>query len=791
MADHRQFGIGVSMDVLSLAEAPVTEVADCIHCGTPFRSSVRTGQFCCSGCEFVYRLIHDQELDRYYDLRGTTTAPVNGLVFQKRDYSWLETLVVAADFSPVAELRLEVQGISCIGCVWLIEKVYLRLPGALSIEVNPVKGEMRLRWTPNNCDIIGFARQIQQFGYLLGPVGEGKMPKGNSFVRRLGLCGAFAMNAMLFSVPRYLGMDESFPLYAWFDRLALVFASLSFCVGGTYFIRRAFDSIRLRLVQIDLPIALGLVAAYVGSIYAWSRGSMTFAYFDFVSTFTFLMLLGRWTQQTALERNRNRLLRAEMRVPSVEIEGRESDAQELVPGKVYSIRSGQLVPVRSKMLSQCATFGLEWINGESEPKIARIGQLISAGASNCSSQTVTLQALEPWSHSLLAPLLSIVPKSLTSGDRVQRFIRRYIVAVLTVAVIGSICWLLAGAPVLAALQVFISVLVVSCPCASGVAVPFLDELTVSRLRKAGVFVREGSVWTRLLKVRKIVFDKTGTLTLETMGLQDPGQLQALSAEEKQLLLFMVNDSLHPVACSLREILLSNGTPLPNCPDPAVEITGFGMELPVSGHLYRLGRSGWSGAVTGDCNFSCDGRVLASFRFREETRSGASEEIRILRERGYEVYIASGDHPEKVSAMGRRLELPSGNCRGRLTPAEKARWLQEMNREDTLMIGDGANDSLAFNESYCTGTPAIDRGLLEQKSDFYFLGRGLEAIRRILEAAVHRRNGIRSILTFTIAYNVFAVAAALAGWMSPVAAAVAMPLSSLVSLGIATQAGRKL
>ena len=761
-------------------------------------------EFCCAGCQFVYGLIAGQGLEKFYDLQSVTLPPVKSLVFQKRDYSWLEDQAAIADQNAgdgAATLTLDLQGISCLGCVWLIERLFRRRPGALAIHLQATLGRLELHWTPGECDIAAFAQELQRFGYLLGPVDEsGHSAQARQaltpLVRRMGLCGAFAMNAMLFSVPVYFGMTHSAPEYPLFSRMAFLFATLSFATGGTYFFSRAWHSLRQGVLHIDLPIAMGLIAAYAGSIYGWHVGASNFLYFEFVSTFTFLMLVGRWVQQTAIEKNRNRLLGSQAGPGEVLVSGGKVPATNLTAGIVYEVAPGKVIPVRSKLLSEAATLGLEWINGESDAHIARIGQLAPSGAINCSQSAIRLEAMEAWPDSILCSLLEIAPKEMRQ-PALERFLPTYIAVVLLVAAAGFAGWLIGTHDLVRSIQVLTSVLVVSCPCAAGVAIPLIDEIATSRLRNAGVFVREPSLWARALKVRSILFDKTGTLTLETMALMNATAsdgLAALTASECGVLLGLVRDNFHPVSCCLREILMATGTDSAVLDNAPLETVGFGLEAKHAGSLWRLGRPGWSASTTSaqaarssaaDCEFSRDGRVLAIFQFGEQVRADATDEVDALHRRGLTVHILSGDRPEKVGAMAAQLGIDSSQCHGGMTPGEKADWVRatDPTRSATLMIGDGANDSLAFNESLCTGTPAVDRGLLEQKADFYFLGRGLSGVRVLLDAVTRRHRAVRNVVAFATAYNAVTLVVSLFGGMSPLLAAILMPASSLVSIAV--------
>jgi Cu2+-exporting ATPase len=300
-----------------------------------------------------------------------------------------------------------------------------------------------------------------------------------------------------------------------------------------------------------------------------------------------------------------------------------------------------------------------------------------------------------------------------------------------------------------------------------------------------VFVREHGLWAKLARVRKVLFDKTGTLTLETMELSDPSLLANLSPIEKSVLLALVQDNLHPASCCLRELLMAARIQ-PAAIGTVREETGSGIEAATPEGAWRLGQPGWAApgnAGEEGCVFARDGAVIAHFQFREQARPDAAAEIAWLRERGFSVSILSGDGAKKVQAMAAQLGLPEGQCLGGMSPRAKQDFVRGVDADDTLMIGDGANDSLAFNESWCAGTPAIDRGLLQSKSDFYFVGRGLAGIRELFIVAAQRRATARRVIGFAIAYNAGAITVSLAGGMNPVLAALLMPASSVIALAL--------
>ena len=910
-------GESLTVRVRGLRAAGDTPVHLCLHCGVPLATAAtRESGFCCAGCSYVYRLVHEHGLEGYYKIKDAVLPPVDPVVFQPRDYAWLEELQQTAEkgepgLAPAAapELTLEVQGISCAGCVWLIEKIFHQQPGALQIETDAPLGRMRLRWARGEFDAPAFGRTLQGFNYLLGPPGEAPaVSESKLLVRRVGLCAAFSMNIMLFSLPVYFGMQATFPYAPLFGTLSMGFATLSLLTGGTYFLSRAVRALRDGVMHIDLPIAVGILGAYLGSLYGWLSGREAFVYFDFVGAFILLMLTGRWAQVAAVERNRRRLLTAQARPHKVGViaaDGSVADqpVEALRIGDSFLVRAGQVVPVEAQLESPAATLGTAWITGEADPRECRTGARVPAGALNLSRTEIRLRAAQAWSASLLAQLLRPAERNVHRHRLLERIVKGYLIGVFFLAGVAGFGWWLGTHDVARTWSVVTAILVVSCPCAIGLAFPLADEMATVSLRRFGVFVREADVWPRLARIRKIIFDKTGTLTLETPVLENPEALATLSPLARAALAVLVRDNAHPASQCLHENLLAGGfqngafraqvtvsrrpdelsgttSPAPQidgsvCIDrtarpsgesagqtasrsggvpaavyertaaetpPFHEISGFepvglideepgfGVTVRSANGLWSLGRPGWRGGRTSnpigyeypptspggnspdipkrsedppgqfsgedtsnpigyllpedhDTEFACDGVVLARFRLRDAIRADAAEEIAALHTAGFQSYILSGDRREKVAQMAQQLGIPSAQAMAETTPQAKADWLGRLDRRDTLMLGDGANDSLAFDAAFVRGTPVIHRGVLEGKADFYYLGHGLAGIRRLFEVNETRRRTQAWLLVFSIAYNALAVGLAAAGHMNPLLAAILMPVSSLLSLAL--------
>jgi Cu2+-exporting ATPase len=756
--------------------------------------------------------VHEEGLDAYYTIKDEVTVPADTSLLQPRDYAWLAEAMREAESvteeGRAASLVLEVQGISCAGCVWLIEKLFTKQAGAGRLEINAQTGQMRWLWEKGRFDGVEFARTMQRFNYLAGPAGstgETQQAESRVLARRVGLCTAFAMNVMLFALPTYFGMESTYEYAGLFGTLQLAFAVLSLLAGGGYFIARAARALRERVLHIDLPIALGIAGAFTGSLYGWLRGEESYVYFDFVSAFIVLMLVGRWAQVAAVERNRRRLLSRQPAAARVRVIGEDGVVSEvtremLKPGQRFEVTTGQMVPVEARLETAEAGLSLTWINGEAEPRMFRAGQRVSAGAQNIGRECIRLVATQGWEESLLAELLKTAPRADARHRLLERLIKIYLVVILAVAALAGVSWMWASGDGLRTGAVVTAVLVVSCPCALGLAFPLAEEVATVALRRRGVFVRATDVWTRLRRVKTVVFDKTGTLTLETPVLKNPEALENVKGDARAALLALVRDNPHPVSRSLHEALLAQGGGEALAGEVREEI-GQGVRI----GEWALGRAEWavfmrSETIVKDnetefCHLLSDkldrggsdvvlawaGREVARFSFVDMARGDARGEIAALMRRGLQVVVLSGDRKEKVAALMRELGLPLDNGYAELSPREKAEWLEK--NEEALMLGDGANDSLAFDKALCRGTPVIHRGVLAQKADFYYLGRGVGGIRGLFEINDARHRTQAALLVFMIGYNLLAVGMAVSGHMSPLVAAILMPLSSLATLGI--------
>jgi Cu2+-exporting ATPase len=788
----------------------------CLHCGNGLGHfwSTDDGPFCCRGCKAVYEMIHQANLDRYYDIKPETHAPAATL--RPDSFNWLDRLLAEQEHrrhdGGALHLDLDIQGVHCAACVWLIGELFKRREAGLSLRINPTLGKVELSWDPARGELKEFLAEIEKFGYRLGPPRKGERKGSRALLLRMAISISMAMNVMMFSLSYYFGLDEGQgALYMFFGWLSLGLATISLIAGGGVFFRGAIQGLRRRVAHLDLPISLGMILAYSGSVYGFLAGGPEHAYFDSLTVFIALMLVGRWAQEHILERNRNALLDSSgaenltvKRLRDGQLEA--VAATEIRQNDELWIAPGDLLPVQGILMRQPTQVALDWITGESDQVGFQPGETIPAGAFNASQQGFSVTACEDFEDSRLQDLLRST--TLSDDDFKPQWWHNistwYVTFVLIAAGAGLLGWMMVD--VTRALKVTISILVVTCPCALGLATPLAEELVHFALRRHGVFLRKPSFLEKALAVKKVLLDKTGTLTMGHLVLHpdDRAALADLDPRARAVLRHMTGRSNHPVsqslAAALRDLGGSDQGLETASAEKLQEIPGSGLRLLLDDGDWRLGHYGFALAAGSDHNTNPEGTFfvlnetpLASFRLSEDFKPDAPEELAVLLKSGFELYLLSGDAQAKVDTAARALGLPLEKSHGGLTPEAKAELVRTIDQKDTLMVGDGLNDSPSFEAALCAATPAVDRPVLPGKADFYFLGDGIAAIRRSLLAARHLRKVVRDNLAIAILYNLGAVALCLAGLVTPVVAAILMPISSVfvVSLTAIRLSSRRL
>jgi Cu2+-exporting ATPase len=768
-------------------------VARCAHCAQPLVNEAFV-PYCCRGCRAVHAILNKAGLTRYYELRRGPGLPPADLDSRHIDHKWLELVEgERAARDGVHRIELDIQGIHCAACVWLVEELFRRHGGERQgvMSINPALGRIELR-VSSSFPLSDWVDSVEGLGYLLGPARSSGTRPSDDLLLRVGICAALAMNVMLFAAAIYLGLREG-PIFELLNDLSYAAGVLAVLVGGTVFIGSALRAVRRRVLHLDVPIALGIVLAFAGSTWSFFFASGDAVYIDTLTVFVALMLVGRWLQQRMLERNRAQLL-ADDGTQSLLTREVKDGVVRIVhcigvrEGDRLLIAPGDLVPVELRILDDGVRCSLDWIDGESRPRRFERGESVPAGAFNVGGRAFSGVAETDFAASSLVGLLGRDPASEGDGPLSTRWWSRlsryYVIAVVTLASVGIAgWWTFAGTP-LRAIEVGTAVLVVTCPCAFGIAAPLAYELVLTQLRRAGIFVRVGDFLDRVRNMTKIVFDKTGTLTTGMLEVANPSALQELSNDQVRALYNMSARSAHPKSVAVRRAL--EGHPAARFAELEVEEhAGHGISAEQLGRSYRLGAPGWAAkAVAPDVDlvFGQDGVVVAPLRTDEQLRPGARDELDKLERGGYQLTILSGDAQGRVTALGEALGLPAEACIGSRNPEQKAVYVRDHEPARTLLVGDGLNDQVAMREAACSGTPAVNRPFMASRCDFYFVSPGLHPVTQVLRASDALAQVVRRILAFAIAYNLVAVSLALAGLMKPWVAAVLMPLSSLITLG---------
>lgn len=681
---------------------------------------------------------------------------------------------------------LAVPGVHCGACIANIESALGKLEGVDYARVNLSTKRVSVRWHAK-AGVPAITDALGQLGYESHLFEQGADEKDETLaelIRGLGIAGFAAGNIMLLSVSVWSGAtDATRDLFHW---LSALIALPALAYSGRIFFRSAWGALRNGRTNMDVPISIGVLLAYGMSLYETATHG-PHAYFDASASLLFFLLIGRTLDHVMRERARvavKGLARFAARGATVlHSDGTSAylPVGDIEPGMNIMLSAGERVPVDAKVVKGRSELDCAIVSGESDPVTVESGAELRAGTLNLTGP-LTIEATAKAQDSFLAEMMRLMEAAESGRGGYRRIADRasalYAPVVHLTAFLAFIGWMIAAGDFHRAITIAIAVLIITCPCALGLAVPIVQVAAARRLFENGIMVKDGSAMERLAEIDTVVFDKTGTLTLGRPRLVNASEM---SAEDLSLAAAIALHSRHPISRALAET--QTGKPAKDWAFDAVsEVPGFGLEATRGEDVYRLGRAAWALAAPGDDHgtvLSRNGLKLGAFSFEDRLRPGAAAAINDLRARGIAVEIVSGDRPDAVAAVASALGI--AQAAAGVLPSGKVERLDALKAEGhkVLMVGDGLNDAPALAAAYVSIAPASAADIGRSAADFVFLRESLAAIPLTLDTSREANRLIRQNLVLAVVYNAIAVPIALVGFVTPLVAALAMSLSSVI------------
>ena len=692
----------------------------------------------------------------------------------------------ALDHQP-ARLMLSLPQAHCAACISTVETAALAVPGVRSARLNLTLRRLSVEAEPQvtAADLI---RAAESVGYEAHELDPGLLSstetdrQGRDLLMRLGVAFFSMMNVMLLSVAVWSGAtDATRDLFHWISG-AIALPTVVF--SGQPFFKSAWRSLKARRLGMDVPISLALILASSISLFeTWHSGHH--AYFDAAVMLTFFLLLGRYLDHRtrAVARSAAEELAA-LEVPRATLirDGAEVvvGITEVAIGDLVKVRPGGRMPVDGVVEAGESEIDRSLLTGESLPVHAGPGVKVSAGEVNLTGP-LTLRVTAAGKESSLHRMADLVAVAESARTKYTSLAERAaswyspLVHLLSFTAFGYWMWATQG-DLRFAVNISAAVLIITCPCALGLAVPAVVTSASGRLFRKGLLIKHGTALERLAEVDTVVFDKTGTLT---MGAPEPTNLTDHPRAAVEVAMALASASSHPMALALTEAARAAGFH-PERVEDLREVPGYGVEGLWKGQRIRLGRAEWCGGEGLDvtATYLCTGTgEPRAFTFADRLRPGAAEAVSSLRAQGLSVRLISGDATGAVRDLAERLGITDWTA-GAL-PAEKAGLVGDLTAQGrhVLMVGDGLNDTAALASAHVSISPASALDAARVASDIVLLGQDMAPIGDALRISRQSTRRIRENFWISALYNVVAVPIALVGLATPLAAALAMSLSS--------------
>jgi len=765
-------------------------------------------QFCCSGCRVAYEVIQGAGLEDYYALKTRIDAPEQaalgqGRGFEEFDDSSFTELYCRPLQGELVTIELYLEGVHCAACVWLVEKVPLVVPGVAECRLDVGRSLATVVWDPARTPLSSIARFLDSIGYPPHPfhgveARDMERREDRALLIRIAIAGAIAGNVMLLAFALYGGYFHGISaeyrnLFRWVS-LGLTLPSVMWCAQVFY--RGAWGALKTRTLHMDVPISIGILAAFGWGVANTIRDHGE-VYFDSVTVLVFFLLVGRWIQrrqQRRAARATELLFSLAPSTARVIEEGlvREIPVSALKPGMVVELRAGDSAPADGVVLAGDSTMDLSLLTGESRPVGVGPDDPIHAGTTSLSGR-LEIEVRTAGTDTRLGRLLRLVEEGaqrrapvVLLADRISGW---FVLAVLSLAALTVLIWWQIDPE--HAVEHAVALLIVSCPCALGLATPLAVSAAVGRAARAGILIKGGDALEILAKPSRMILDKTGTLTegrLTVIQWHGDESLRPVVAAAESF-------SNHPAALALTTDVDTSGVATPTHVEqhPGRGLTArtevgellvgspvFAREL--IGELPEEMESRIHEAVSLALTpivITLDRRVVAVAALGDPLRPDTDETLAEIQRRGWLVEILSGDHPGTVEALLDRLDLEPSQGTGGALPEGKLDRIQHAAKDGpVVMVGDGVNDAAALAAATVgVGVHGGAEAALAA-ADVYLGTPGLEPLVRLLDGSRRTLGVIRRNLIFSLSYNAVAVTLAMLGLMHPLVAAILMPASSI-------------
>ncbi|MBD3616401.1 MAG: heavy metal translocating P-type ATPase metal-binding domain-containing protein [Gracilimonas sp.] len=783
----------------------------CYHCGEDCYSETvhfDDKSFCCLGCQTAYRVLDESGLCNYYDLDVSPGINLKDTKHRAR-FDYLEDQEVIERISDFKaqnriSISLYVPNIHCTSCVWLLENLQKLDSGILQSGVNFLKRELTLLIDTDKTSLRNVVEQLVTIGYepeirleKLDSKTE-KSHQNRSLWLKMGVAGFAFGNIMLFSFPDYLditgsGLGGKFHIF--FGALNIILALPVLFYSSSDYLKSAFAALSQRGINLDVPISIGIIALFSRSVYEITTMTGT-GYMDSFTGLIFFLLIGKLVQQKTFNRlsfDRDYRSYLPIAVNVIDKNGfeRSVSLDKLMPGKQMRLRNQELVPCDAVLLSEEAFMDYSFITGESEPVSVKKGERIFAGGRLIGTSAL-MRTKEKVTNSYLTKLwnheaFQNSPKELkltTFADKISPY---FTIAVLGVAFFSGLYWLQA-AGMEPALSVFTAVLIIACPCALALSTPFTLGSALNVLSLNGLFVKNHLLIENLSKATSIVFDKTGTLTnSEATEIQFYGI--ELSKEEQKWVKSTCRSSIHPLSRKISTYFSEQTSA--NAED-FHEIPGKGIFAVIDGHDIVLGSRYFLAEQTGlkiteipKTNFSgstahlvIDGVYKGFFGVCAGLRTGTSGLLNSLKQK-FQTYLISGDNENQKNEFFEYFGV-NGSLLFNQNPEEKLEFITSLQKENSrvIMVGDGLNDAGALKKSDFGIALSDDVSSFSPACDAILEGTSLHKLNDFIHFSKASMNIIIASFVLSLLYNTIGLGFAITGHLSPLVAAILMPLSSI-------------